>query len=115
AALDDAKDRAGAWAGGRLTSWSDGSASTATALVLADRGGPTPLCSSVEALLDATFRTGARATPGSPQGTAPGMSAGERTFPGPDRTAVLRCEGTEVAVGIGPQEDVARGAIGVGS
>lgn len=99
AALDDPQERALAWAGGEVTVWTD----TATgeedvvALSLVDNGeAATSLCDSIDAWQTAAF---------------PDADRSERTdgtlFDRGDVTAVLRCDGDEVVLGIAADGAVA--------
>lgn len=99
AALSDPAERVAAWAGGELFAWRDGE-STAVAVVLADRGEATPLCETVTDFYAAAF-----------PGAEPASDAGETTFEGPEQAAVVRCDGDEVALGIGPDVTTADAAI----
>lgn len=96
AALTDPLDRVSAWAGGEISTWADGD-DTAVAVVLADRGGATPLCETMTEFYAAAF----------PDATA----TGEGTFEGPTQAAVVRCTDSEVALGIGPDPAIAAAAI----
>lgn len=99
AALSDPVDRAAAWAGGELFAWTDGDA-TAVAVVLADRGGTTPLCETVTDFYAAAFPEADRSA-----------GDGAATFEGQKQAAVVRCDGTEVAFGIGPDVATADAAV----
>lgn len=99
AALSDPVERVAAWAGGELHAWRDGE-STAVAVVLADRGGTTPLCETVADFYAAAF-----------PGAERSADSGATTFEGREQAAAVRCEGTEVALGIGPDVDTATAAI----
>lgn len=97
AALSNPLDRAAAWAGGEISTWADGD-ETAVAVVLADRGGATPLCDTIAEFYAAAFPD-ARET-------------AEGTFESTTQAAVVACDGTEVALGIGPDVEIAAAAIG---
>ncbi|MFW6204713.1 MAG: hypothetical protein ACOC96_07050, partial [Actinomycetota bacterium] len=78
AALPDPVDRVAAWAGGELTAWTDGDA-TAVAVMLADRGGTTPLCETVTDFYAAAY-----------PGAERSADDGGTTFEGPEQAAVVR-------------------------
>ncbi|WP_157552813.1 hypothetical protein [Jiangella gansuensis] len=101
AALSDPRDRVAAWAGGEVTVWGQGE-QTALTLVLADRGGATPLCETITDFYAAAF----------PDATASGSAdqAGGTTFAGAEQSAVVTCTGDEVTLGIGPDAQTAAAA-----
>lgn len=97
-ALDDAKGRAGAWAGGELQVWTRNDA-TAVGIALVERPGGPGLCDSMAAWYEAAFPSTVKAS----------VEPGERlATDGADQDAVVRCLGPEVRVGIGPDLGVAR-------
>ena len=101
AALSDAHERAAAWAGGELV-LSGRDDQTALGVVLADRGGtPTDLCASIVEWYAAAF----------PEATRQQVGDATERWVGPTQTAVVTCDGAEVHVGIGPDEDVARATL----
>jgi len=99
AALSEPKDRVSAWAGGEITVWGRDEASAA-ALILADGGGATPLCDTIDEFYAAAFPDAERSESGD-----------ETVFDGSDQDAVLTCSGDEVALGTGPDVETARAAV----
>lgn len=95
AALDDPQALVEAWAGGAYTIWADGDDS-AVAVILADRGGAPELCETIVDFYTAAF---------------PDADRDGSTFTGADQSAVVECEGNEVALGIGPDVAIATAAI----
>lgn len=98
AALDEARERAAAWDGSRMTLWTDGPAS-ALGVALRDGGeGSAPLCSSVVAWYEAGF----------PDAVAAPAEGAALVLDGPVQDAVVRCDGDEVRLGIAPDLVTAR-------
>lgn len=97
AALDDARGRAAAWAGGTVDVWTDGDA-TAVGLALVERSGEEELCGSMEAWYTAAF-DGRRAEAGRGEALA---------HDGQRQDAVLVCDGADVRLGIAPDLGTAR-------
>lgn len=98
-ALDNPTDRVAAWAGGEVHAWGNDD-DTAVGVVLADRGAATPLCDSLTTYYSAAF----------PEATRDDAD-NEIRFAGTRQHAVIRCDENEVALGIGPNTDVASEAI----
>ncbi|HEV8572188.1 MAG TPA: hypothetical protein VGR49_03935 [Actinomycetota bacterium] len=97
AALDDPLERAAAWAGGEMHLWRRGEDS-ALGVALAQRHGEPPLCDAVARWYGAAF-----------VGRGGGPRAGEKlALDGEAQDAVLRCAGSEVRLGIGPDLATAR-------
>lgn len=102
AALSDAREQVAAWGGGALRLWTRGEDS-AVGVALVDRDGGQTLCDAVAAWYQAAF----------PGGRDAGAAEGEElAVDGQTQDAALRCEGGQVRLGIGPDLDTARGAIG---
>lgn len=102
AALDDPRGRAAAWAGGRLTLWTDGGDS-ALGIALAQRAGEAELCDSMTAWYDAAF----------PRAEAAAASGDEAlAVAGPDGGAVIVCAGDAVRMAIAPDLPTARQVVG---
>ncbi len=102
AALDEPRERAAGWDGGRMTLWTDGPAS-ALGVALRDGGeGSAPLCDSVVAWYEAGFPD---AVPAPAEGVALALD-------GPAQDAVVRCAGGEVRLGIAPDLVTARAIAG---
>jgi hypothetical protein len=97
AALDDPLDRAAAWAGGEMHLWTRGEDS-ALGVALAQRPGEPPLCDAVARWYGAAF-TG--------EGGGPRADE-ELALDGEAQDAVLRCPGSEIRLGIGPDLATAR-------
>ena len=90
-AVDDARGRARAWAGGRMAIWTHDE-DTAVGIALTDGAtGSSPLCTTMKDWYAAAFPTAARA------GTTDGA-----WFDGTDQDAAIRCTGNQVRVGIAP-------------
>ncbi|NEE00526.1 hypothetical protein [Phytoactinopolyspora halotolerans] len=103
AALDDALGRTEAWAGGEVTVW-DRSGDTAVGVVLAEHPDGTDLCDTVREYYGAAF----------PDAASTAEDDGRHVFDGPSQSAVIACDGIdEVALGIGPDIDIASAAIDV--
>lgn len=101
-ALDRRTDRVRAWGGGEVHMWTRGP-STAVAVLLVEHPDGGGLCDSM--------RTWYRRTDPGARDATPSVPAAALALDGPDRDAVLTCEGGEVRLGIGPGLDVARAAI----
>lgn len=102
AALSDPHARVEAWGGGTLRLWTR-DADTAMGLALVDRDGGQQLCGSITDWYQAAF----------PASRDAGTTGGERlALDGQDQDAVLRCDGDQVRLGIGPDLQTARDAIG---
>ncbi len=99
AALSDLEERVAAWAGGEVTTWGRED-DTAVGLVLADRGGSTPLCDTVTEFYAAAFPDAERSDDGD-----------DTVFSGSSQNAVVSCQDSEVALGTGPDTETARAAI----
>jgi hypothetical protein len=100
AALDDPEGAARAWAGGEVHPFTRG-ASSAVALVMAQRSGESELCRSVAGWYDSAFEDEEVATDG----------AEELARDGESQDAVVWCSGDEVRVGIGPDLATARALV----
>jgi hypothetical protein len=100
----DARDRAAAWAGGRVLTYADGDAS-AVGFALTEREGEPDLCDSVAAWWTAT----AEAAGGTVLLDDPDAE-GEvlRARADDERVGVVRCDGERVGVGVAPDLATAR-------
>jgi hypothetical protein len=102
--LDEPKDRAAGWAGGEVFLWSrEDGLGTATGMVLVQRSGERSLCRSMKEWYRAAFPEAARAR------RLPGEEMAAR---GTDQAASLRCDGSEVRLGIADDLGIARRVIG---
>lgn len=99
AALDDPTELAQGWAGGSYTVW-DRSGETAVALVLAQHHDGPALCETMTDYYAAAFPDSRRSGDGA-----------DVAFEGDDQSAVVTCDGAEVALGVGPDLDTARAAV----
>jgi hypothetical protein len=100
AALDDPLERAAGWAGGEMHLWTRGSDS-ALGVVVAQRPGEPPLCDALARWYGAAF-----------VGKDGGPRADEKlAVDGEIQDAVVRCPGSEVRLGIGPDLATARGLV----
>lgn len=88
------------WAGGELALWTDGDRS-ALGVALVDTDDDGGLCAAVDRWYEASFDGDRRSEGG-----------GAVVFAGGAQTAVLRCEGREVRLGIGPDEATAATLVG---
>lgn len=93
--LAEAEEQAARWAGGELALWTDGDRS-ALGVALVDTASDGGLCAAVDEWYGASFDDDRRSATG-----------GEVVFAGGAQTAVLRCDGTDVRLGIGPDEPTA--------
>lgn len=99
AALDQPLERAAAWAGGELRSWTAGDR-TALAVALVERADARPaLCATITTWYAAAFPGGR---------SVPGEAGEELAVDGPRQDAVVRCSSAEVRLGIGPDLATAR-------
>lgn len=98
AALDEPRERAAGWAGGRLELWTDGGHS-AVAIALAQRPEERDLCASMSEWYGAAFPDARSA-----------RVIGEETLAvtGPDQAAVVICDESTVRLGIAPDLATAR-------
>lgn len=97
-AVDHAVQRAAAWAGGEVRVWTDGVRSAA-GVALVQHAGQAPLCATMTAWYKAAF----------PGGQPVDTLAGEAlAVDGARQDGVIRCAGTEVRIGIGPDLPTAR-------
>ena len=97
-AVDHPAQRAAAWGGGEVQVWTDG-VRTSAGLALVQHAGQTPLCATMTAWYKAAF----------PGGRAVDKLAGEAlAVDGSGQDGVIRCAGTEVRIGIGPDLPTAR-------
>jgi hypothetical protein len=99
-ALDRPRERAAAWAGGQAWVWADEDA-TAVGLALVDGGDGPSLCDSIDAWYAAAFPDAQRR-----------QAEGASVFEGPRQTAVLRCDGDDVALTTAPDLATATRIIG---
>ncbi|WP_166348221.1 hypothetical protein [Phytoactinopolyspora limicola] len=99
AALDNPKDLAEAWAGGRITVW-DRAGDTAMALALAEHPDRPGLCGTLDEYYAAAFPDSTRAE-----------NDGIVTFDGGAQSAAISCADGEVLLGTGPDPDTARGIV----
>jgi len=90
AALDDPLGRAAGWAGGEAVQWTRGD-SSAVGLSFVQHSGETDLCDSVTEWYRAAF----------PEAADSDIDGG-LAFEGDEQTAVLRCNGDNVRLGIAP-------------
>lgn len=106
-ALDQPRERALAWDGGRVTAW-DVDGDTAVGLSLVDAGTGPPLCATVTAWHEAAFPDRA---------PAQDAAAGEDTtvFTGGQATAAVRCDDEGVRFASAPDETTALAVVGAGS
>ncbi|HEX9891125.1 MAG TPA: hypothetical protein VGB28_03610 [Actinomycetota bacterium] len=95
-ALDRPTQRARAWAGGEVHLW-ERTGDAAVALVLVEKG--SGLCASVESWYREAFPA---------DGDAPTLPTEAAAFQGARQDAVVRCQGDQVRVGLGPELAVAR-------
>jgi hypothetical protein len=103
AALDEPRERAGAWAGGELATWELAGA-TVVGLSLAERdGADRSLCSSVTAWFTAAAPDATRAGRG-----------GEVTFEDAGSHTVIRCDDDGVRLAVAPDADLAAAIVGTG-
>lgn len=103
-ALDQPKERAAGWAGGEVFLWGrEDGLGTATGMVLVQRSGERSLCRSMKEWYRAAF-------PDAPQvRRLPGEQLASL---GTDEAASLRCDGSEVRLGIADDLGTARRVIG---
>jgi hypothetical protein len=100
-ALDDPTAAAAGWAGGDVEVWSKGKDS-ALSMAIAEREPEDELCSAVHAWYRVAFPE---------EGTVEGRPGDVMAVAGSDRAALLRCDDSEVRLGIGPTLHVARSLI----
>lgn len=100
AALSEPMERARAWAGGEVTTWRNGD-DVATSLVLAEHDdAEVTLCETIDEFYGAAFPDAERSG-----------GEGEIAYAGADQSAFVSCDSGEVALGIGPDSDIAQAAI----
>lgn len=97
AALDEPLERAAAWDGGSYVLWSRGDES-AMGAAFADTGDGIELCSTLEEYYTAAF----------PDAEVTADNGAAMVARGADQSAVLRCEGDEVRLGIAPDVETAQ-------
>jgi hypothetical protein len=95
-ALDRPLERAAAWGGGHLDAWVRGN-ETALGIALVERGSRGRLCESIATWYDRAF----------PDADRSGGSL-DTLFEDRRQSAVVRCRGSSVLVGIGPDAETAR-------
>jgi hypothetical protein len=100
AALDDPLERAAGWAGGEMHLWRRGRDS-ALGVIVAQRPGEPPLCDAVARWYGASF-TGKNGGPRADEKLA---------LDGETQDAVVKCPGSEVRLGIGPDLATARSLV----